>query len=94
MPNPPQDVIETTYGALLSAMMVQQFLLGVVCVQIFDYYVSQSARKTELGLNRSIAHIPQGHLVPQVVGWPLSVFQFLDISVPLILRDSDCSQYI
>ncbi len=39
--NPPQDVIELTFGPLIAGTWIQQLLLGFILAQMVDYYRMQ-----------------------------------------------------
>lgn len=52
VPNPPQDVIEKTFGPLISGTWIQQLLLGFILAQMMDYYRLQF--ETDSIFNRTI----------------------------------------
>lgn len=40
-PNPPQSIIDVTFGPLISGIWIQQLLLGFILAQMIDYYRTQ-----------------------------------------------------
>ncbi|KAL1755383.1 hypothetical protein FB107DRAFT_290968 [Schizophyllum commune] len=51
---PPQDVINTTYGALVTGIWIQQLFLGYILAQMIDYY--RKFYHTDKKFNRIIVH--------------------------------------